>query len=258
MAELGRLSALCEAFAAYECRPLLGSEIECIVVLSENTPSQTDADAFWKPLRDHWVAQGLPLLRIEKERGDHQFEVVLLPSNVLSQVAYVAQIKREVTAAAHTQNISVFFTAKPFADAPANGLHLHVHLENPHGQNLFHKTEEAMSEYLRFSLGGLCAAAPDLFAAATQNEEQKQRFLDADHVPRCLGWGVNNRYAAFRIPAYEDPYHKWIETRLFSAEADPAEATTLILEAMLHGMNERLEPPAQEFGKPKQGLIGLY
>lgn len=255
MAELGRLSALCEAFAAYGCHPVLGSEIECSVVLGENVPTQSDADMFWKPLRDHWVARGIPLLRIEKERGDHQFEVVLLPTNVQEQLTHLAQVKHEIAHAARTGNRPVFFTAKPFADAPANGLHLHVHLENAQGQNLFHKTEDGMSDYLRFALGGLCAGASDLLAAATLNDGQKHRFFDVDHVPRCLGWGVNNRYAAFRIPAYEDPYHKWIETRLFSAEADPVEATTLILESILHGLNHRLEPPAQEFGKPKNGLF---
>jgi glutamine synthetase len=82
-------------------------------------------------------------------------------------------------------------------------------------------------------------------------EADQARLNDRDHVPKIAGWGVNNRYCALRIPMDPDPYNKRIEHRAPCANADPEAAIAAMLGGVLRGLRERIEPPAQEYGKWK-------
>lgn len=237
----------------YGLTPVMAAEIECYIALPELT--QESADAFFGPLAEAWKADEIPILTIEKERGDRQFEIVTQVTTP-EWLAYSLQMIRfHIERAAGEQGVTASFAAKPYADQPSSGLHLHLHLADSEGLNAYHKTEEWISDALRWSLGGLLknleTQLPVFFPAA----RDYARLNDADHVPKLAGWGVNNRYCALRIPANEDPYHKRIEHRVPCANADPEAAIAAMLEAVLDGLNKKIEPPAQVHGKPTMGLL---
>ena len=233
--------------------PVMAGEIECYVAFPEVT--QEAADAFFAPLADGWKAQGLPILRIEKERGDLQFEIVTDITTPERLAEALATIRRDIEQAAIAHGMQASFAAKPMAGQPSSGMHLHLHLADGEGNNAYHKTEEWTSDALRWSLGGLLATLEQHLPVFFPSPRDYARLNDADHVPKIAGWGVNNRYCALRIPMIDDPYMKRIEHRLPCANADPYAAIEAMLQGALHGLRHQLEPGEQVHGKPTIGLL---
>lgn len=230
----------------------MAAELECYVMLSDE--SSESMDAFWVPVDKAFKFAKLPILRIEKERGLHQYEIITTVTTPENLVNSLSEIRRLIEAEAKRQNVEVSFAAKPFADQPSSGLHLHLHLADSEGINAFHKTEEWTSDYLRFSLGGLLATMNDAMPVFFPNAEDYVRLQDVDHVPKILGWGVNNRYCALRIPMHPDPYDKRIEHRVPCANANPLDAVTAMLNGVVKGLREQIEPPVQIYGKKVAGV----
>ena len=231
----------------------MAAEIECYVLLADD--SVETVEAFWAPVDAMLRQSNVPLLRIEKERGVNQFEVVTTITTPDFLAISLDIIKQVIEYQAAQMGVEVTFAAKPFADQPSSGLHLHIHLADAEGNNAFHKPEEWTSDALRFSVGGLLASLPDSLATFFPNAEDYARLDDVDHVPKSASWGANNRYCALRIPMNPDPYHKWIEHRVPCANAHPRGAINAVLRGVLRGMRERIEPPEQEYGKPTTGLM---
>ncbi len=237
----------------YGLAPVMAAEIECYVLLDGDDDAALDA--FWQPVDAQLREAGVALLRIEKERGDHQYELVTQVTTAPMLALWLATIKATILAQAARADVRATFDAKPFEDQPSSGLHLHLHLADGEGLNAYHKTEEWTSDLLRWSLGGLLADLPRALPTFCPGTYSMWRFDDADHVPKVAGWGVNNRYCALRIPSIEDPYHKRIEHRVPGADAAPEEAITAMLYGVVLGLRGRMEPPAQEHGKPTVGLL---
>ena len=231
----------------FSLTPVMAAEIECYVLLADEAASSMEA--FWEPVDAAFKLASLPILRIEKERGPHQYEVVTAITTPQRLAETLAMIRATVEAQAEAICVQATFAAKPFAEYPSSGMHLHLHLADAAGINSYHKTEEWTSETLRFSLGGLLATLNDQSNVFFPNPEDYTRLDDADHVPKIAGWGVNNRYCALRIPMTPDPYDKRIEHRVPCANADPALAIAAMLEGVLKGLRERIEPPMQSYGK---------
>lgn len=233
----------------YALAPVTAAEIECYVEITG------DLDAWWQPLYDRWREQNMPLLRIEKERGTHQYELVLGLDSPQGTADALAHIRADMTEYARASHTVLSFDAKPHADEPSSGLHLHVHLQNAEGANVFIKDEEKLSAPLAHALDGLLTCMPVALAYYCPNDSDYIRFDDADHVPRRNIWGANNRYCALRIPSTQEIYDKHIELRVPSSNANPYDAMVAMLASVLIGMQRELWPPAQEFGKPDADFL---
>ena len=231
----------------YLLTPLMAAEIECYVMLADESPASMDA--FWVPVEKAFRHEGLPILRIEKERGHHQYEVItqVMPPERLAET--LVAIRSTIEKYAARMNIDVYFTAKPFAEQPSSGLHIHTHLADTEGLNVFHKTEEWTSDYLRHSLGGLLATMREHMPVFFPSEADYQRLADVDHVPQIFGWGVNYRCCCLRIPLDPDLYNKRIEHRVPCANSEPNAVIAAILSGIVHGLREGIEPPEQAHGK---------
>lgn len=242
------VSDLCSLLhAEFALSPVMAAEIECYVMLADE--SSASMDAFWVPVDQAFRHADLPILRIEKERGLNQYEVitqVMSPERLVETLIAIRKIIEQQ--AAHMQ-LKVHFAAKPFATQPSSGLHIHTHLADGEGLNVFHKTEEWTSDYLRHSLGGLLATMKNNMPIFFPEAADYARLDDVDHVPKIFGWGVNNRYCALRIPMDPDLYNKRIEHRVACANADPHAVIAAILSGLLNGLREGIEPPEQEHGK---------
>ena len=131
----------------------MAAEIECYVNCAE-------PESFWRPVDAALRDAGVGLIRIEKERGHHQFELVTQVTTPARLVTWLETIKICMEQQCQQQHCHVSFAAKPYADEPSSGLHLHVHLADSEGMNAYHKTEEWISDALRWSLGGLLKTLP--------------------------------------------------------------------------------------------------
>lgn len=233
----------------------MAAEIECYITLHDE--SATVMDEFWLPVDAAFKQTQLPILRIEKERGKHQYEIItqVMTPEMLAET--LTNIRTIIEMHGAQMGIVVSFAAKPFTDEPSSGLHLHLHLADDERINSYHKTDEWTSDTLRWSLGGLLEKLQEHMTIFFPNAEDYARLDDADHVPKIWGWGVNNRYCALRIPADPDPYHKRIEHRVPCANANPEACISAMLEGVLYGLREQIEPPAQEYGKMGRSMCQL-
>lgn len=246
------MSASIEAYvsafhAEFGLVPWVAAELECYVLLADE--SADVMDAFWVPVDAAFRVASLPILRIEKERGKHQYEIITHITTPPQLLDTLTHIRAVIEAQAAEVGVEVSFAGKPFADQPSSGLHIHLHLADEAGINSYHKTEEWTSDTLRHSLGGLLTNMATDMRIFFPIEADYARLNDSDHVPKIFGWGVNNRYCALRIPADPDPYNKRIEHRVSCANANFAQVMESLLRAVLVGLRERIEPPAQEYGK---------
>lgn len=231
---------------SYGFSPVYGAEIECYVQLASH--EAVDLNGFFAPVLDAAREASIPLLRIEQEKGPMQFELVLGTfTDGMTCADAVHALKAIVEAQGKAHVVPVSFAAKPFADAPGSGLHLHINLMHS-GENAFHKTDEYISDALYYALGGLCAITPCVMPLLCPSEEGFARFGYKDFVARTSSWGSNNRSCAVRIPytpAWED---KRLEWRVPAADADARMVTALMLHAIASGIDERMVPPEQSYG----------
>lgn len=201
------------------------------------------------------LATSIPLFeKIERERGAGQLEFALHYTDDLHVLTEnFTEMKQLIQSALP----NVTFSPKPFADQPASGLHLHVHLENASSENVFLKTDRVMSDSLRYAIAGLLEKMPEAFTALCTTEADRARILSgAPDVPSTISWGANNRSCAIRLPDKAPPY-KHIEYRLAGAEADIALSIRIVLSHILHGLDTKPPLQPQTYGHAFDAQYGL-
>ena len=228
---------------AYSFSPTLGAELELYVVLGDTMPATMDG--FWRPIKEAHPS----LLRIEKERGDHQYELVFAhTSSAEALCVAVETVRVAVAQRAASLGVEASFAPRPFAGQPPSGLHLHLGLCNAEGESVFLKNDEYISPALHHALGGLCALSPHVMPLLCPTPEGFFRFEGADHIARNVSWGSNNRSCAIRIPYSPIMDDKRIEWRLPGADASVTQAMALMFMGVLAGLDHRMEPPPQYHG----------
>ncbi len=190
------------------------------------------------------VAFDAPLFsKIVKETGENQYETILhhtadIPALIASDAAMIAAL----------QPFKADFSAKPLGDAPGSGLHLHIHLENERGENVFTKQGDDMSEPLAFAIAGLLATMKEYMPAFAPTEAARNRLRQPDKMtPTTLSWGGNNRTTALRLPDTGTAFRR-IEHRVSSADAPLAGVIEAVLAGIAHGLTARRLPPPQIYG----------
>jgi glutamine synthetase len=235
----------CERLSAdFQLYPVTASEIEFYLPGSESSGMMAE---IWAEIAAACTDAGILLFKMEKEKGLDQYEIALSPAAPLATAQATHALKTIITSAAAHYGIAATFAAKPFADRPGSGLHIHVHLENASGKNVFIKDDISISDPLQFSLGGLLAWLADSMAVFAPNPESYARFMAGTNAPLTVSWGANNRTVALRLP---DSAHdaKRIEHRVAGADADAGRVMALILAGMHYGLAQRIVPSAQIYG----------
>lgn len=189
--------------------------------------------------------------KIVKETGPNQFEYILhhtadIPALMAADDVVIAALSQ----------LGADFSAKPYADAPGSGLHLHIHLENEQGENVFTKQGEELSEPLAFAISGLLATMKAHMGTFAPTEASRARLQQPDKMtPTTLSWGGNNRATALRLPDTGTHFRR-IEHRVSGADAALPAAIEAILSGITHGLNERQLPPAQIYGDARLAEYG--
>lgn len=197
-----------------------------------------------------WKAPNLELnFPLELEKGDNQFEFKLeYNSNIVGQLAKIEEMKQSLINQAKIQKVEVSFSAKPFAQQPGSALHIHLHLENNLGENLYIKQTDQETSLMLESIAGLCSTLKENMLLFAPTKESYLRYR-VDHIttPSKICWGGNNRSAAIRIPLAEKENRR-LEHRVAAADSEPLEVIIAILYGVLKGVRERLVPPEKIHG----------
>ncbi|NKB98958.1 MAG: glutamine synthetase [Pseudomonadales bacterium] len=201
--------------------------------LSKFRPFINDLNRFCK-------ACDLPLSSLLHEMGPAQIELNVGHGEALAKVDELVQLKRLVKAAAMKHGHHASFMAKPIADLPGSGLHIHCSLIDEAGENRFQLKNGDASDTLRFFIGGLQAYLPHAFALIAPNVNSFKRFVPDSSAPINLEWGYDNRTTGFRVPYGPDSDGR-VENRVAGADANPYLVVAATLACGLLGIVEAIE-----------------
>ncbi len=200
----------------------------------------------------------IPIASIENEKGERQYEIATSLLSTLSDTAKATHIiKKIISSVAKEAKIKALFTAKPYEDQPASGLHIHLSLHDlDDGSNAFakgHDSEE--TELLLYATNGLCYGIKESMIFFAPRKEDYQRFTPVDeqscltYAPTHISWGGNNRTTSLRIPASTiNPNQRHIEHRVPCPDCNPHLALSAMIVAMRYGIKEKLTNYPKIFG----------
>ena len=221
------LKSLLDRLARQGLFPVIGIEIEFYLT------------SVFDNLQDHFKSLGI---EIEKEKGDNQFEIKIKHTkDIFFCIQEVIRIKLLLEP-------YVVLKAKPFTDQPGSALHVHLHLENEGGENLFIKVDGKEPDLLLYSIGGLCDAMNESMLLFAPYEDAYLRYKSESlESPSKICWGGNNRSAAIRLPL-DAKENRRLEHRVACADSCPKEVVLTILYGILKGIEDKVNPPEKVFG----------
>jgi glutamine synthetase len=155
--------------------------------------------------------------------------------------------KRVLRGVAASHGLIACFMAKPFSGRAGSGLHVHVSINNPSGDNLFASEEPAGSVALRHAVGGMKASMAEAMAVFAPNANSYRRFVSESYAPIAPNWGINNRSVSLRVPT-GPAASRHIEHRIAGADANLYLAVATVLAGAELGLREQLDP-----GPPLEG-----
>lgn len=245
MPESGLIPPLLKRFSDdFFYTPVVAAEIEFYLY-----PTDRDVEPFRRMLMARCEQAGITVFKWEKERGEGQYEVALAPAESLKAVRDTQALKALIFEVATECGLKADLSAKPHASQPGSGLHIHIHLADGEGINVFYKDDQIISNSLYCSIGGLLAWLPDCMPVFAPSNESYARFVPSPQgqAPLNVSWGANNRTVAVRLP--DAAHHvKRVEHRVAGADADVEKVVAVLLASIHDGIRRTLEPGEQMYG----------
>ena len=192
------------------------------------------------------AAFDVPLEGLHTETGPGVYEAALDHQPALEAADRAVLFKQGVREIAYRHDRLASFMAKPSADLPGCGGHLHQSLWRD-GKNAFHDpaAEHGMSDLLRSYVAGQLHWLPRLLPLYAPTVNSYKRYVPGSWAPLRANWGVDCRTAALRVIPGSDNAQR-LETRIAGADANPYLAIAAALASGLygieHGMTLDLEP----------------
>ena len=201
-------------------------------------------DGFLTTLYDGCAAMDIPANTAISEGGPGQFEFTLMHQNNAMKAADDAWLFKMLTRGiARNHGFAASFMAKPYPNHAGSGLHCHFSVLDAQGRNIFNDGTPHGTDALRFAIAGCLAAMPGSMLVFAPHGVSFDRFVPGAHAPTAVGWGMDNRTVAVRVPAGA-PTARRIEHRVAGADVNPYLYLAVLLGAALNGIQDRVAPPA--------------
>jgi glutamine synthetase len=269
------LAQVVERFAALELTPVVALEVEFYIVDPRRTRQggirpasapgkgagrsgkQINSMARIEELSDilgeisrTCEIQNVPATSMLAESGPGQYEVNLRHvADPCLACDHVIRLKRIVRGVFLKHGLHTTFMAKPYADEPGSGTHIHVSLLQKNGRNAFASADLAPNPVLRHAIGGLASTMAESMLVFAPTANSYKRFRPDCYVPMGPTWGLNNRGVALRVPA-DTTENRRVEHRVAGADVNPYLLAALVLAGVHRGITEHFEP-----GKPAVGNV---
>lgn len=185
-------------------------------------------------------AFGVSLEGLHTETGPGVLEAAVIHQPALEAADRAILFKQGVRQISYRHGFLASFMAKPSADLPGCGGHLHQSLWK-NGTNLFHDSgdEHGMSALFRHYLAGQLALLPAMLPLFAPTVNSYKRFVPGSWAATHANWGIDNRTTALRvIPGGAKSTR--LETRVPGADANPYLAIAAALAAGLYGIEQKL------------------
>jgi glutamine synthetase len=206
----------------------------------------TKAEPLYRRIRNAMSGAGVPVEISKGEAAAGQHEVNLHYAPALEAADRHALFKHGVKEMGWQHGHAVTFMAKPDHAWTGSSAHIHVSLRDEHGRSVFHDADVepyGMSEIMRHFLGGVMHATRELAFFFAPFVNSYKRFAPGSWAPVAVVWGRDNRTCGFRIVGRGDSLR--LENRFPGGDTNPYLAYAALLGAGLHGIEERIEPPAE-------------
>ena len=263
------LKNVVDRFEAEGLHPVVATELEFYIVKnradSEDAPEPPDgspdaqnydlevlsqSEAILTEILEAAKIQGLPTDTLIAEYGAGQFEINFHhTSDVLAAADTALLFRRLVIGVVDRHGLEATFMAKPYADQPGNGMHVHVSVTDDDGRNVF-AAEKGISPSLRAAVGGVLETMRDMQAIFAPHMNSYRRFQPSSFAPTTPNWGFDHRGAAVRLPETEGKGAR-LEHRISGADVNAYLAVAAILAGILHGLQKDcpVPPPLDEDGE---------
>ncbi len=176
---------------------------------------------------------------IHHECGPGQQEIELAKLEALAQADNVQTGILICKTEAYFQDFLASFMPKPYPNEAGSGLHIHLYMENPDGENKF-AVKDGVSDELRYFVGGIIKHADAISALLNPATNSYKRLTPNHEAPVHKAWGVGNRTALIRVPGYDKKAH--IEYRAGDGMMNIYLGMAGLIAAGLDGIEKKIEP----------------
>ncbi len=181
--------------------------------------------------------------------GQVEVEVGLGPLMQMSDA--VMTMKYLIRNIAHRAGMTATFMPKPMFGEAGNGMHVHQYVTHQ-GKSRFW---DATAPYANLStlalnwVGGLLQHAAALLALCSPSTNSYRRLVPGYEAPISCFFGLSNRTAAVRVPAYAvNERENRVEFRPPDATCNPYLCLAAMTMAGLDGVRSGIDPTAHGFG----------
>ncbi len=169
------------------------------------------------------------------EEGPGQNEIDFHYSDALTAADNVATFKWIVNTKAASNGLYADFSPKPIAGQAGNGMHINISYRNAIGKT------GSSENLLPYILGGILKHIEEMTYYLNPADNSYNR-LGASKAPEYISWGKENRSTLIRLPSSKNTQR--LELRSPDPLCNPYLALTLIINAAIEGIKNKIEPPA--------------
>ena len=184
--------------------------------------------------------------RSHHESGPGQMEIDFTYGNILNSADNLITFKSVVKSTATLNGLYASFLPKPLENKSGNGMHVNMSVKSENDDN-----NEKIRDYM---VGGILKYLKDMtiFNSPIFNSYKRLGQFEA---PIQMGWGFGNRSTTVRIPKAKGIYSR-LEVRTPDTAANPYIVFTLLCEAALKGITEKIEPPKEINSNAFDEIVG--
>ncbi|MFT6000913.1 MAG: glutamine synthetase [Neolewinella sp.] len=213
---------------------------------------------FHQDLFDQLAAFKVDIEGLHTETGPGVMEAAITHQEALEAADRAVLFKQGVKSISYRHGLVASFMAKPSAQLPGCGGHLHQSLWRD-GKNAFHdaKGKSPLSKTMRHYVAGQQSLLPYLMPLFAPNVNSYKRYVAGSWAATRANAGIDNRTVALRmIPGGKNSTR--LETRVPGADINPYLAIAGALAAGLYGIEHQLKLPTKLVkGSAYDQAIGL-
>jgi len=189
-----------------------------------------------------------------------QVEIEIGFGPLLEMADAVMKMKHIIKNAAHQAGASATFMPKPMYGEAGNGMHVHQYIAHE-GKSLFWDPEPSYAHLSAMALnwiGGLLKHAAAMVALCSPSTNSYRRLVPGYEAPISCFYGLSNRTAAVRVPAYSvNERENRIEFRPPDATCNPYLCLAAMTMAGLDGIRQGIDPADHDFGPFDEDVVKM-
>lgn len=198
-------------------------------------------DAFYYDLFNLLNAFDVPLEGLHTETGNGVYEASIDYTDILEAADRAVLFKTAVKEIAYKHGLMATFMAKWNSALPGCSGHIHQHLEDENGNNIFKDDSDAngLSEIMKQYIAGQLYCLPFIMPMYAPTINSYKRYVEGAWAATSVSWGIENRTTALRVINHV-PAATRLETRVPGADANPYLSMAASLASGLYGIKHKL------------------